>query len=507
MELNLTKDTVKKKNVRYRGVVEETAEATVNLPDYCPGINKVINTCTDANVNSVWVNSGKVIIDGGANFRILYQTDDGKCAVYEISVPFTKSVDVADVTENDMLRASASCEQVNCRVLSPMCAEVKASLAIELNIEYITDTQYISACRDDCIKKLNKSFNSKAYAGTMFADFTVSDQFDCARASSDPVKIYRTDVTPCLNEYKCIKNKIMIKGIYLIKIVYLTPDGDLCTQNESIPFSQVFDNDAFDENSVCCIKLQPRCVNVSCGSDKTMQKGRIEISITSDICADIYNDVCVEYIEDAFSPEYDIKLTGGAVDSVNLSDSSDDILRAEFKIDTSAHKDSQIVDISVRKIKYNTSLRESDRIIFGNIYFDIILKTPDGNYVMLQKADEFSFDRGNQSAADEFIYTIFLNDMTFSSDSSGIIRIDAQFCIKEIKINKTTHNAVVDIQTGDRKQSDSSNYGLTVYFAHKGESVWNIAKAHCGDMNDIMTVNGIDSDILDGDRTLIFSAG
>lgn len=505
MELQITKDEVLKKSVRYMGVTEETVETVVNLPDYCAEINKAVNTSVTSNVNSVWVNSGKIVVDGNAVFRILYTSDSGKCEVYETNVPFSKKIDIPGAAETDCVSVTACCEQTSCRVSGPRCAELKCSIALDIRDEYIDKNEIVSSCTQSGVMKLEQTFTKKALTACAVNTFTVSDSFD-SRNGSD-VKIYRTDVTACINEYKCIKNKMMLKGIYLLKIITLNDDGDLCTQNESIQFSQIFDIDTLDENSECRNRLKVCSVNVSFSSDRTLQKGRFEISVTSVVNTDVYNDVLIRCIEDAFSPEYELSLSKGEIRCCELISEPSQLFRTSVKIDMSAYPDAEIADICVRKIKYTSMISDGSWNVSGNIFFDIILKMPDSGYIFTQRAEDFSFskpvdiDPAGVSCESE----MYINNMAFSPDSDSSLAVDIEFNVSFIGVKNTDYKVVTDMSVGAVSAEKNDSCFLNVYFAEKGESVWSIAKSHKADPVQIKELNSLDSDILDDKKTLIFS--
>lgn len=505
MELQITKDDVIKKNVRYMGAVEETVETLVNLPDYCPRINKVINTCVQANVNSVWVNSGKVSAEGTAVFRMLYSSDEGECEVYETSVPFAKKIDIPDACETDCVTVCASSEQTSCRVSGPGCAELKCSISLDVRDEYIAHVSVVSSCAPDCVKKLERSYMQKTLCTCAVNSFTVSDSFDI-RSASD-VKIYRTDVTPCINEYKCIKNKIMLKGIYLLKIVTLNDSGELCTQNESIQFSQIFDIDSLDENSVCRNKLKVCAVNVSVSSDRTLQRGRCEISVTSSVMTDVYNDVMIRCMEDAYSCDNELNIETGEIKCADLISEPSSLYKVTMKADISAYPEAKIADITVRRIKYSSSQIDSKWSVSGNIYFDIILKTPDSGYIFTQRAEDFSFEKecGCPSGDVMSETEVYINNMAFSLDSDSNIIIDAELNVTFAGVKFETRRAVTNMTLGEKTEAKSEECAVNVYFAKKGESVWSIAKSHKADPEQIKEFNSIDYDFLEDDKTLIFS--
>ncbi len=506
MELQITKDEVLKKNVRYMGAAEETVETVVNLPDYCAEINKAVNTDVTANINGVWVNSGKIVVDGNAVFRLLYTSDSGKCEVYETIVPFSKKIDIPGVTETDFVVVTACCEQTSCRISGPRCAELKCSISLDIHDDYIDKSEIISSCAEADIMKLEHTYTKKTLTACEVNTFTVSDSFD-SRTGAD-VRIYRTDVTACINEYKCIKNKMMLKGIYLLKIITLNNDGDLCTQNESIQFSQIFDIDTLDENSECRNRLKVCSVNISSASDRTLQRGRFEISVTSVIASDVYNDVHICCIEDAFSPKYDLSLSNGEINCSELISEPSQLFRVSMKIDISAYPEAEIADICVRKLKYTSMITDGKWNVSGNIFFDIILKMPDSGYIFTQRAEDFSFSKPAdiESAGVSCETEMYINNMVFTPESDSSLGIDVEFNVSFIGVKNTDYKAVADMSAAAVLKEKCDAFSVNIYFAEKGESVWSIAKSHKADPLMIKKLNSIESDILDDKKTLIFSA-
>ena len=71
------------------------------------------------------------------------------------------------------------------------------------------------------------------------------------------------------------------------------------------------------------------------------------------------------------------------------------------------------------------------------------------------------------------------------------------------RTNGEKYNAIVKACADEDKKIQKDNCALTLYFAEKGESLWDIAKEYNTKQQSIFEENSLEKDILDSSKMLL----
>ena len=63
---------------------------------------------------------------------------------------------------------------------------------------------------------------------------------------------------------------------------------------------------------------------------------------------------------------------------------------------------------------------------------------------------------------------------------------------------------IVDVRVNEKQTAvHSKKCAMTIYFANKGESVWDIARRYFADVNEVKQINDITDDMLTADSVIL----
>ena len=125
---------------------DKDIEIECNLPDYLPGINRVIRTEANVLTDEVVISGNKAEVNGKAVFSLLYESDyKGKLKNEKYSVDFVQRFDVGELPAGECFaKANCRCSYVSCKALNPRRFVLKCRADIRLEVKGMQDVAVVS---------------------------------------------------------------------------------------------------------------------------------------------------------------------------------------------------------------------------------------------------------------------------------------------------------------------------------------------------------------------------
>lgn len=485
--------------------IEQLIENDLSLPDYCGDIVKILSCSAQTNIFSASITGDKAVIDGSVLTRIIYVDAAAKTEIYEMSCPFNRSVDVKNACDGDIVDVSCVSEQISCRAINPRRADIRGSVTLKVCVNGTEECDFITDTPKNFCHTLKNSANGSFLKCSESKSFTLS-------AVSEPdekyrsAKIVRISSIPIVNEIKTIKNKMMIRGNVAADLTILNASGLFVPERVNIPVSQIIDIDGIDEESQCCVCMKVQSVDVRISPDAPSAPPHAEVSAV--ICADtdVFKKADITAVTEVYSPKYDLNCKTGKIKCISSIVKVNENHTVIAKHDFSSCKASNIADTAVKKIRYTIHAENKSLVLKGNIHFGIIVVTEDGEKLYFERISDFEYKKQtNEEITDcEFSPVISLNSIDASISPDGTATISTEIRIDGNMYLSREVNVITSIEKGEEFKKDSADAVITVYFASKGERLWDIAKQHNTSAELIKALNSINEDTLDKDCMLVF---
>lgn len=485
--------------------IEQIVENDVSLADYYGDIVKILGSAVTTNVFSAAVTGDKAIIDGSVCVRVLYVDSAGKTDSFEANCPFNRSIDVSDGADTDIINVTAVSDQITCRAVNQRRAEIRGSVGLKICVTSVTDCEMITADGKQPYHTLECKAEGYFLAGSMSKCFSLSNSNDLSDGAKIK-KVYRCSVMPVINEVRNIKNKLMIKGSVAADVVLLTDDGNFVTERVNVPVNQIADMEGIDEDSRCCVSPGIRSVDVRLSPD-TPQSGRqLEVAVIVSADIDAYRKASVNAVAEAYSPSCELICRQSSIRCIT------DILRVNenyavtAKMDFSSCRGQSIADAAVRKIRYTVNAQTNNIQLKGNIHYGIVVVTSDNEKLFFERIVDFEYTKqfGENVADCDFVPNVSVNAVNCAVNSNGEATVSTELHIDGFVNVAKNCDVITSVEQGKEKDRSNADGVITVYFASKGERLWDIAKEQGSCVDFIKSANGIEEDVLSADRMLVF---
>ncbi len=502
-EITAEKLLIKKEKLSLN--TEQIIEYDMNLADYYGDIVKILSCTANTNIFSSSVSGDKAVIDGCTDVKIIYIDSTGKLQLAECRIPWGKTTDIANIADNDLLKVSATATQLNYRAIDARRIEIHGSLTLHLAVYGVQECPYINNIPGDFCHTAKKSTSGKFLQRSITKQFNITGETENSEKYKN-AKIIRCPTRPTVSEIKTIKNKMMIKGNVACLITYLTDTEEFKTENINVPINQIIESDAIDEDSVCTVTLKVQSIECRFTPDTAQNPPKAEINLILTAGIDIFKNADICTLTDAYSSKYEMICKKDTLKCITAIEQLRDTHTVTGKFDFSSSNALSICDAEIKQIKYAVTATNQGISIKGNIQYGIIIKTKDNEKLYFERISDFEYKKSAEKpdAVVDADIKIHCNALTTSADGNSDISITTELFIDGFVYTCANLPVITQIEKGNEITRNENRSVMTVYFAEKGEKLWNIAKTHGTSMQTIKTMNNLDCETLQKDTMLIF---
>lgn len=487
IKLNLNKCKVKEKD-------EKWIEQDIIVPDNMPDAIKIISVTATPYINDIEFNNGRMKIVGKINYSVIYRANDEQMNIrgLNISYPYTTTIEKSNIKNKEDVIVTASLKNIIYSLPNERKIAVKNEIAFKVVITENVNVEVIKDFQDSQDIEYNKCKN--IFNNVKQRKHTLITGTEDAMLRKDASSIYELLKTKWKikdTEYKESYNKIMLKGVIEICILYLGDGNNIFNEKVDVPFSAMVELDNITDKSKYDINYILRDLNIRINPDIDQKTLNVDYKIENNIC--VYEKEEIEYIDDFYSRSRDLKYE---VKDVNITANENDIER-EINITESI---SDIIPENSRIIEYSLDtssilpIYENDSIkINGIAKLNLILQNKDNGELESKTVDivvnqEFSAEEmWKDSNVNIQIKDVRLN--VIQNGSSVDIKITIYVSINVE--NVLNINTIEKIEEAPLNLKDISS--INIYVVKPGDSIWKIAKKYKTSMDNIIKINSLEN--------------
>jgi len=508
MDLTVIREGIVVCETIFEGSVEQPVDLDFVLPDYCPDITRVLKCSILPQINAKQILGDRLNVEGTALIRLCYVGQSGGVRLYENAVPFSSSFNLKSSPEDCLSDVSANVEYVNCRATSQRRLDIHAALLLSARLVSKSRTEIASGLEGDSIETKKKLLSYDSVASAVQQHFAVTETVEIGRDKARPKQIFRTEAHLVFSDYKAIVNKVILKAEVVFKVVYLTDDSPERVERMeySLPVSQILDVPGLDESVRCSVRLDILSSHIAMDTDVLDDAGRFKAELKAVATLYAFERTEVPVLLDAYSTRGE--LTVGFADkplpSFVQTHNENHICKGNLSIrDTGID---EVADIWFECQKGMSSLCADGRLtVSGKINVCLLALDSEGEYLYLERSADYEYIK--KLAVDNDLLCKDLGAVPLSigyrMNTSGELEIQAELRICA-SLYAQQQVRCIDAAALEENETDRSTLpGLVVYFADRGEELWDIARAHATCVRAIREENNLTGDVMENRDMLI----
>ena len=174
-------------------------------------------------------------------------------------MPFSAEADGRALAECAVLEAAANVEVLESRMLNPRKIFTHCKLALHITGYRrvpMTICQDLEVAPSWSLEKRQENQNAILTTQVVEKDFTFVEAIQLAQGKEGAAELLSSRISGAVTETRIVGKKLMFKGIFTLGILYRTADGSCGTSVCELPFSQIMEIEAAEENAAAVVRLQ-----------------------------------------------------------------------------------------------------------------------------------------------------------------------------------------------------------------------------------------------------------
>lgn len=489
-------------------------EADIIVPDVNPDIAKILQINANGILTNKSCGSNRIVADGKADILILYMGDDGGIYSINASQPFSHMIDSNGTTEGMNTELELDVENVEYTITNSRKLNVKVLIGIDANAS--TDL-YADLCTgivtDEPYEIRMKTIHPFKTAARTTEQICVKERLELPAGKPSAERILRMDTALRDKSCKPVSDKLIVKGTLGITTVYLCDmDGNVHLAEHEVPFTEVLEMPGITEDMTPTCRI---CVDKTYCKPEQDEDGDnryIDMECMMTVCAKVCSGYSMDIVEDAYSTKHPVHITRESVKVSRLTADTRNQLSVKDIVTLPADMPeiTQVYNVIAKPYIGTTNIENGRIVIDGVIEADILYLSSDSKSPLntYRHRQQFSHSIDMQGLSDDMMCDLTVDMEHVSYNISMGREMELRFVLGlDVKVLADDEITYMTALEPDETAEDApaKSYCIKIYFARKGDDLWDIAKRYRITREALMEMNNLteDSDMFDGKQILI----
>ncbi len=504
MDINTTEYSMAVNESVLEQITEQTIDTEFTMPEYCPSIARILKCRVTAGVLSRNLQGKNMQIEGLAHITVFYVDAENNICTYQHISPFSKNLELPEEVKDANCTVQCKVGYVSCKAVGEKKCSIHAALGISAEIMQNKKIKVLSGLQgvgfeQDCQVLPGSNLVTKAEKYVL-----VEDGIDLDTEQPTINKIVYTQTSAVMQGCKVVGNKLVAKGEVYTDVLYATDLPNTFQKiRHTIPFSQIIDTENVTEQCMCDASVEICNSEFKARTNLTGEVRSISAQIKLLVVANVYSLEPVTIIKDAYATKNKYSIQSQTVQCEALVCAVNEHFLCKKTLEFTQNSVAKIVDIWCES-GYNTvRIEEGYLKIEGAVTACMLVNESDGSPHYIERSIDFTYKYAVDCSVEDFrcipTVTVMAADCLLLEQDKVELKVDLLIQASAFALYKCEALTGVTIFDELQPQEDVS---AILYFARKGEKVWDIAKQYRTCKRYIMQHNTI-GEILEEDKMLV----
>lgn len=489
----------------HESTAEQSLDADISLPDYCPEIIKILKCSVEPDITSVSNNSGRITADVSVSVRLLYVGENGKVSAYEQNYPVQKFIESNRITSDSAVSLKIRTDYANCRAVNPRRVDVRAMMTFIFRAVNKRE-EHLLCGADGCgIQTVTDEENVASLCGINERAFSLSEVVNIPDDRPSVNRIVSISPHTVISELRVINNKALLKGDCNVKIYYLSDESSSVEYIEhSVPISQILELDGLNENCKTGIKLSFSSCEAAAKADSSGDMRLVDFNARINAFITAFEEIPVSFITDAYSTLYETKNTFKNIELMKYGDDFDVNFTNKVVLESIGVSVNSVMAVWCTDLRYDFSSSDDKCNISGTYQANILYKDNENQTGIIQKPVDFDYSLKMNGKAEKIHCNGYVQIVSCSCAVTGDSRLEmkTELSGKGMLLYCGMKKYISSIELlNENKKKD--NCALTICFCDKGENLWNIARKYNTTVEAVRAENDIECDVVEENCMLL----
>ena len=527
---------------------EKEVSAEISLPDYYSNAEKILFATAASSINDKYAEDEKITYSGSVTFTVYFITSENelKCISFDGSFDGDPTICTQEKGEEDTtytVNIFPVCGSVSYRLIGPRRISAKCRITSDICVtaERLFEPDISGEGEyDTAITLQRKSDSVRTISETSFfeEDLRFSDDIEIESSLPPIADIISCNISIIPEECKQSDDTIQLRGSVIANCLCISDTGEIMSVQKKLPIAETFDapESASEKDETCCwAHITVAAVTAEAAENSFGEKKIIELDFTYSAEIFCVTETSTELTRDIYSTEYKTDSDYRKVPICKFSR----VLTSNFSVNASTPFESTAsspVQTSEQKTGEDGEepalLTEAPRIPHAPsvLYTHATIKEISSSFdeqkcriSISGTAEIYMIINDNGNTRGICFETPFKNELDGYGMTGNIISSASCACqtvhgradtaavyadfevILSVTAFSVSDEEIIDKVALDKasKFDPMSRPPILIYYPHRGESLWEIAKKYSTTVNALRDVNHIQGDTSPDDSVMI----
>lgn len=480
----------------YESSSEQSLDADISLPDYCPGIQRILKCDVNAAVTKVQVSGARVTADASATVRIIYAGEDGKIGCYEQSYPLQKLTESSQLEGACFVNVRVNTDYANCRAVSTRRVDVHAMLTFIFRAVKRREETVLSEVSGDGLQQRRALCETVSSTGAMLRSLPMGEVIEVSADMPPVFQIINISCSALAQDIKLINGKMLLKGTLNVKIGYI---GEGCESVESLehdmPISQIIELDGLNEDSIYFLSLDASGTQAIPKVDSSGNMRLVDVNVPLAACLYAWDRLDIEMINDVYSTDYEAQAESRSIELRRYIDSLSHTFVSKAAVDVAGGQPACVLNAWCCEPKYTVKSGDDGVTVVGTYTANVLYRDREGQTEFISKPIDFEHtmqvSTGSRMSCESSLQLLGCSCVV---TADGKLEVKAELKFDAAVFDVRVERFVGEVSVNENVPKCRDDCALTVYYCGSNENLWDIAKHYNTGVDAIKAENGLDGD-------------
>ena len=506
MEFKVTEQSVALNDTIFSETVEQSVDADFTLPDYCPDISRILKCKVVPKVSSHSASGGILSVEGSVYITVIYTSgDESDIRSYDHAHLFSKTVEIGG--ENPLVNINLTNSFINCRAVTQRRIDVHGSVSMQIEANERKNVNMVVDIDGEGIEMLKDEVGISTLTGTAEKYLIITDEI-ALDSDLPPVQtIIRSSANVVVDECKIISNKVVVKGEINLECLYISDNDNSLQKFESqIPISQIIDIDGVTEGCYGLAKLDVISLELKPKSDINGEARGLNLTAKVAVKTNAYCNTEMPLVKDAYCTTHEIESELKRHNFERVMGDINENFSQTRQIEVSSESVTEVLDAWYEAAVDSVKKEGNMLNICGKIMVSMLALDSSGTPTFYERPVDFEYAHNIPSTQN----TVKCKpQIMVAAGKCSVVEPGKAEVSVELKIlGQIFENFTLPIMINAKIDKDTpkkidERAALTIYYAQKSETVWEIAKRYNTSQDEIIELNDLSGEKLDTNTMLL----
>lgn len=482
---------------------EHPIDLEYSLPDYCTDIQKILKCIVTPEVASVAVLGDSLTVDGTADIRVLYLDAKGSCVRgFDTKKEFTWTMRLSGNADGATASVRPFVQHMTCRAMNARRVDVHVTLGFAVSVCAVRRMELTESVAETSVETRCENYDVTRAVGVYSHTFILEENAELQTGRPPIETILRRSVRWQIDSVQTANGQAIVSGRAELEVLYrsfsdeIMPERFLC----ELPFTETVDCAGVDD--ACTAEAQIT------GGECTVQPR--EDSVGEYMLLNIYLKPCIRLrfskpcsvrtVCDAFATKGTLEAKYKSAPLERESFLPPRRLQVRENIQVPEKDLERVLDLWCESLTVSSFTEKESASVRGKFTVCMLYQNTEGRVSYTERMLDFTDTRDAEENC-KCTATGEITGARFTIADAGTVECTTDITVSErvrvVYTARTLESAELD------EDASSDGCCAAVYYAARGESVWDIAKRYSARVSAVKTHNNCTEDILPESRPMI----